>query len=208
MVSDWPLTWAISARGSFSARSSASFSSDPQDERCLTFVAGGRPVREKGFVELCRQFAAVRTWAEGQGIAASLAILCREPRQSKGAAYIAEIEAAIEAFGLQAHVRVEPKTSVERMRQRIASSSALIVPSLHDPFCLMPSYAMDVERPSFISAHSGVSENLRSREFVFDPLADGDLLRAVQHWYATRPPFVYHSRFPRFDTLYLKEEAQ
>ena len=45
---------------SFARTRAASIGRAPVRDGRLAFVAGGRPVREKGFVELCRQFAQVR----------------------------------------------------------------------------------------------------------------------------------------------------
>ena len=85
---------------SFARTRAASIGRAPVRDGRLAFVAGGRPVREKGFVELCRQFAQVRAWAAGRGLEATLSILCRERNRAKGADYIAEMEAAIAAGGL------------------------------------------------------------------------------------------------------------
>ena len=123
---------------SFSSRRSASFHTGPADERHISFIAGGRPVCEKGFVELCEQFALVRDWAELEGITATLSILCRETRRTKGARYIEQIEQTVMECDLQRNVQIEPKVPLERLRQRLATATALIVPSLYDSFCLMP----------------------------------------------------------------------
>ena len=89
----------------------------------------------------------------------------------------------------------------------IVSRVALIVPSLYDPFCLMPTYSVEVKRPAFVSLHAGISENIKSRLFTFDPQAEGDLLRAVAQWYEERPSFEYESCFPTYKDLYLAKEA-
>ena len=169
----------------------------------LAFVAGGRPVREKGFVELCRQFAHVRAWAAGRGLEATLSILCRERNRAKGADYIAEMEAAIAASALEGVVAVEPKMSIDELRRRISEASALIVPSLYDPYGLMPTYAIEVNRPSFVSRHAGIAENVKSRDFVFDPETEGDLVRSVRAWYEGDLTFDFESRFPSYLDLYL-----
>jgi hypothetical protein len=189
---------------SFARKRTASFPTDPQDETRLTFVAGGRPVREKGFIELCHQFALVRDWAAPRGIDVSLAIICRDARPGKGAAYVKEIEQAIAAHGMQTQVEILPRMSLDALRRRLSEASALIVPSLHDPFCLMPTYGLDVATPAFVSKHAGVSENVASDTFVFDPLVPGDLARAVDAWYRERPVFRYESRFPSYSSVYLQ----
>jgi hypothetical protein len=192
---------------SFARKRAASFPSDPPDEKRLTFIAGGRPVREKGFVELCREFAQVRDWAGRRGIAVSLSILCRERRADKGAGYIREIERAVGEYGLAGMVEVEPKISLDGLRRRIAEAAALIVPSLYDPFSLMPTYAVEVRTPAFVSCHAGVSENIKSRPFTFDPQREGDLARAIAFWYEERPEFHFESLFPTYRALYLCGEV-
>jgi hypothetical protein len=193
---------------SYARRHAASIAPPRPDGGRLAFVAGGRPVREKGFVELCRQFRAVRDWAAGRGLEASLAILCRERNRLKGADYIAELEAAVAALGLQSAVTIEPKVSLDELRRRIGAAAALVVPSLYDPYCLMPTYAIEVERPAFVSHHAGIAENVTSRDFVFDPEAEGDLLRAVRAWYEGGLSFDFESRFPSYLDLYLSKEPR
>jgi hypothetical protein len=192
---------------SFAQERSARFATNPSEATRLTFVAGGRPVREKGFVELCKQFALLRNWAASRDIKVSLSILCRERRADKGADYIAAMERTIEACGLKGYIEIEPKISLDQLRHRIEASTALIVPSLYDPFCLMPTYAVEVKRPAFVSCHAGVSENIKSRQFTFDPEVKGDLLRAVSAWYENRPMFEYVSCFPSYRELYLSRET-
>ena len=191
---------------SYARTRAASIGRAPVRDGLLAFVAGGRPVREKGFVELCRQFAQVRAWAAGRRLEATLSILCRERNRTKGADYIAEMEAAIAAGGLEGAVAIEPKVSIEELRRRIGEASALIVPSLFDPYSLMPTYAIEVNRPSFISRHAGIAENVKSRDFVFDPEADGDLVRSVRAWYEGQLTFDFELRFPSYLDLYLSKE--
>jgi glycosyltransferase involved in cell wall biosynthesis len=205
--SQWTGPQRIDVR-SYAAERSAAYASDPQDDRHLRFLAGGRPVREKGFVELCRQFADVRDWAAGRGIRLELSILCRERRLDKGAAYIHDVEKVIEQFGLEEIARIEQKVPLDQLRQRMLDSTAIIVPSLYDPYGLMAAYAVEVKRPVFVSRFAGVSENFRSKSFVFDPLAEGDLLRAVSEWIDNRPLLEFHSCFPSYRGLYLTEAAR
>jgi Glycosyl transferases group 1 len=170
------------------------------------FLAGGRPVREKGFAELCRDFAGIRDWATERDLRVSLAILCRERQREKGTAYISVLEEIVAENELGDVVSIEPKVSLELLRQRTADASAIIVPSIYDPFSLMATYAMEQHRPAFVSVHAGVSEGIRSREFVFDPQVPGDLLRAIDTWHQSRPDFVFETRFPSYQELYLLEE--
>ncbi|MGE0451143.1 MAG: hypothetical protein AB7Q29_16345 [Vicinamibacterales bacterium] len=192
---------------SFARDLQAEFPTDAPDPTRLTFVAGGRAVREKGFVELCREFVAVRDWATRRGIDVSLAILCRDRRPEKGAGYIGEIERAIVEGGLGGVVAIEPKVSLDALKRRIASASAVIAPSLYDPYCLLPTYAVEARRPAFVSRHAGVAENIESREFTFDPLVEGDLARSVARWFDEKPPFRFASRFPSYRGLYLETGA-
>jgi hypothetical protein len=165
-------------------------------------------VREKGFVELCRQFTGVRDWAAVQGLEATLTILCQERNRAKGAEYIAEIERTIAEHGLGNAIAIGPKVSLDELRRRIGEATALIVPSLYDPYNLMPTYAIEVKRPAFVSRHAGIAENLRSQDFVFDPEADGDFVRAVRAWYEGNLTFDFESRFPSYLDLYLSREPR
>jgi glycosyltransferase involved in cell wall biosynthesis len=188
---------------SYAEERTACYPTGTGDTKQLKFVSGGRPVREKGFTELCQQMERVRAWAADQKLEISLSILCRERRADKGASYIKEMERIIEELDLQDVVVIEPKVSLDQLRKRIAASSALIVPSLYDPFCLMPTYSVRASRPAFVSCHAGISENIKSRQFIFDPKKDGDLLRAISSWYTEQPRFEYESCFPSYRDLYL-----
>jgi len=200
--------WASPAKFrmyTFALQPAAIYDSDPVDERNLVFITGGRPVREKGFAELCREFSAVRDWADDLGISVRLMILCKERSSAKGAAYIAEIERIISECGLNDIVAVEQKVSLDVLKRRIAQSSAVIVPSLYDPFCLLPTYAVEVGRPAFISCHAGVAENVVQPLFVFSPDKKGSLLAALIRWYESRPVFEYASLYPTYRNIYLNQ---
>jgi NTP pyrophosphatase (non-canonical NTP hydrolase) len=191
----------------FARDEAASFPSDPVDATRLVFIAGGRPVREKGFVELCREFSAVREWADALQISVSLSILCRERRPEKGSDYIGQVSCAIEEYGLTGRVVIEQRVSLEHLRRRITEATAVIVSSLYDPFCLMPTYAVEAAKPAFVSVNAGVSENIRSPGFTFDPQLPGDLKRVIAAWYDERPLFHYESRFPSYRTLYVSGDV-
>ena len=191
---------------SFAEERRANYAVPAPHEGRLTFIAGGRPVREKGFVELCREFAQVRDWAAARGIEASLAILCRESNPGKGADYIREIENVAAAEWLSGSVTIDQKVSLEELRRRISEASALVVPSLYDSYCLMPNYAVEVKRPAFVSCHAGIAENIKSVDFTFDPEVKGDLLRAVRAWYESPRTFDFESRFASYLGLYLSSE--
>jgi hypothetical protein len=188
---------------SFAIERSAAYPSGPPDRRVLSFIAGGRPVREKGFVELCEEFTLIHEWARERDIQVKLEILCRERRPDKGAAYLAEVGRTIADHGLQDVVSLDLKVSLPQLRRRMEGASAVIVPSLFDPYGLMATYAVEVSRPAFVSRHAGVAENLEESTFTFDPLVRGDLLRAIERWHGDPPLFRFSSVHPSYRDLYL-----
>ena len=60
---------------SFATVRYTSFVPEMGDRAFLKFLAGGRPVKEKGFIELCCEFALLRKWAKLEGINISLELL-------------------------------------------------------------------------------------------------------------------------------------
>jgi hypothetical protein len=179
------------------------FVSRPSDT-VLDFIAGGRPVREKGFIELCDRIAELLPWARDTGVSVSLRLLCRERDRQKGGGYQKELERRIEDRGLSNIVWIEDKVPLSELKADIRKASALIVPSLYDPCCLMPTYAMEARRVSFISCYAGISEGVESVDFIFDPLKAGDLCRAVRAWYEHDTPFAFESANLPYDRLYLR----
>jgi len=179
------------------------FVSRPSDT-ALDFIAGGRPVREKGFIELCDRIAELLPWAHDAGVSVSLRLLCRERERQKRAPYLQELERRIEDRGLSNIVSIEDKVPLSELKADIREASALIVPSLYDPCCLMPTYAMEARRVSFISCYAGISEGVESVDFIFDPLKAGDLCRAVRAWYEHDIPFAFESTNLPYDRLYLR----
>ena len=181
---------------------SAEYDSAPRERHRLRFLAGGRPVREKGFVELCREFSYIRTWADNHDLEVKLEILCREHNGSKGADYLEKIGETITALGMEDLISLELKVPLDRLLDRIADADALIAPSLFDPYCLMPTYAVEKRRPVFVSRQAGVSENIVSEAFLFSPNKDGDLASAITKWYAMPMAFKFESKFPSYDGIY------
>jgi hypothetical protein len=188
---------------SFAPVQRISYASCLSNRKNLVFIAGGRPVREKGFLELCQEFAAVRNWAETIGLKVTLSILCLERRLDKGSDYIATIENVLQKYALEDSVFIEPKVSLDQFRRKIANAAAVIVSSLFDPYCLIPTYAMEVKRPAFVSIYAGISENIRSSQFLFDPLRKGSLAHAIAQWYENPATFVFESDHPSYRDLYL-----
>jgi glycosyltransferase involved in cell wall biosynthesis len=171
----------------------------------LSFVAGGRPVTEKGFLELCGQLLPLARWARGLGREIELLLLCREDTP-KRVSYVSRIERMIdETPELRDTVRIEARVSEDELRGKLRAASALIVPSLFDPFCLMPDYAAQEGRVSFVSCHAGVSSIVKSKEYVFDPTEEGDLLRAVRSCHEREIPFIYENSGSDHTRLYLDE---
>jgi glycogen synthase len=97
------------------------------------------------------------------------------------------------------------RVSIAELKEHIRHSSALIVPSLYDPFCLMPLYALAEDTVSFVSRSAGVAQNILTEEYLFDPLRPGDLLRAVQCCHRQHTPFVYEAAGSDCSELYLDE---
>ncbi len=172
----------------------------------LSFVAGGRPVAEKGFIELCDQFVPLVRWGREQGIEVELSILCREAGSEKGARYVGRLEDAIASVPeLRGRVRIETRMPIAKLKAHLRNTTALIVPSLYDSFCLMPLYALEEGIVSFVSRNAGVSRNILTEDYLFDPLRPGDLARAVEQCHRLRAPFVYEARGRDYSELYLDE---
>lgn len=191
---------------SFAPRSRTEIPFNASQQGRLSFVAGGRPVAEKGFIELCDQFVPLVRWGQEQGIKVELLILCREVDSEKGARYVGRLEGAIASTPeLHGCVRIEVRGPIAKLKAHIRDATALIVPSLYDPFCLMPLYALEEGTVSFVSRSAGVSQNILTDDYLFDPLHPGDLLRAVQHCHRLRTPFVYEARGRDHSEVYLEE---
>jgi hypothetical protein len=71
----------------------------------------------------------------------------------------------------------------------------------------MPTYSVEAKKPAFVSSHAGISENIKSRQFIFDPEISGELLRAVAVWHSEAPQFQFESCFPSYTDLYLAKES-
>ncbi len=70
----------------------------------------------------------------------------------------------------------------------------------------MPTYAVEVKTPAFVSHNAGVSENIKSQQFTFDPQIEGDLLRSVSLWFEERGLFEYESCHPTYHDIYLDKD--
>lgn len=178
------------------------------DELC--FIAGGRPVYEKGFLELIKQVPGLVDMAKSHGLVFHLKIFCKEydrrTKEIKKSEYIHQLESLIEQLGLQDVVSLYDKVSIAVLREEIQASSGLIVPSLYDPYCLMPHYAIDVNRISFVSSHTGISENIKSSQYVFNPKKPDSLVKAMKKWLDEPEDFVMHNGGIPYTQMYLEAE--
>lgn len=178
------------------------------DKEELVFIAGGRPVYEKGFVQLCESLAELEKWGKDNGHKVKLIILCREYKRisgkPKGEKYIEEIESLCKELNIENIIEIKDKVSIGDLKKYIENSTALIVPSLYDPFCLMPLYALDVNRVSFVSKYAGISENIKSEEYIFDPYDKYSLLESIKAWKEKKPEFIFNAKYESYKKLYLK----
>ncbi|HTY11491.1 MAG TPA: hypothetical protein VMF88_10505 [Bacteroidota bacterium] len=180
---------------------------DSLSKQKLCFVTGGRPVFEKGFIELCREIPSIIDFAKNNNLEIHFRILCgeydRATKEPKKTAYIKALHDTISELKLDDYVSVEDKVSIDELRNILSQSSALIVPSLYDPYCLMPHYAIDEHKVSFVSCFAGISENILSTDYVFDPTKPGSLLKSIKKWYEGNVPFVLSNANTSYKTLYL-----
>ncbi|MGY4884349.1 MAG: hypothetical protein ACP5NZ_02095 [Nanobdellota archaeon] len=175
-------------------------------DRKLNFVAGGRPVYEKGFVELVKELPGIIEYANKNGLKFNLKIFCKEydrlTRELKKSNYIKELEDTISKLNLGKYVSVLDKVSINKLREEIKGSCGLIVPSLYDPYCLMPHYSIDENKVSFVSKYTGISENIKSRDYIFDPLKKGSLLNSIKKWMTDKKDFILNNTNTNYKTLY------
>ena len=182
-------------------------SNKPKNKR-LTFITGGRAVYEKGFKELLRETPLIIKYAEEKGFDFKLKIFCKEynihTKKLRKAEYIDELYNLIKKFRLGKYISVLDKVSLINLRKEIKNSEGLIVPSLYDPYCLMPHYAIDANKICFVSKHTGISENIKSKGYIFDPLKRGSLLNAIKSWISHKEDFVLENNNVHYKTLYLE----
>ncbi len=173
----------------------------------LFFISGGRAVYEKGFKELIGEATRILEYARQLGVDFGIKILCKEYGRStnklKKMRFIDELERLIVDLGLSKHVFLCDKVSIDRLKDEIKNSCGLIVPSLYDPYCLMPDYAIEAGRICFVSKHTGISENIESRGYVFDPSEAGSLLGAIKWWLNTNDDFVLNNENVSYKKIYL-----
>ncbi len=195
---------------SFSKKERYEVRPDKNANKILNFITGGRAVHEKGYFELCKEVPLLVELAKQKGLGFNLQILCKEYDHLTGTlkrnSFIESLQKHIDSLGVTDFVQVENKVSLDQLRLEISRASALIVPSLYDPYCLMPHYAIDVNRISFVSNKTGISENIRSREYVFDPSSLGSLHYAIKLWLEHPSTFVLENVHKNFSQLYLEDE--
>lgn len=141
----------------------------------VRLVAGGRAVAEKGFDHLIRHFLSIEKDPRFKGRDFSLVIFCREHSRKTGRIKYPEHLAHLEALaGGHPGIELRDKVSEGELRDHIRKSDLLVVPSVFDPFCLMPQYAWEVGTPCLVSHHAGISELVGDQRFVFDPVSYDD----------------------------------
>lgn len=174
----------------------------------IVFITGGRPVYEKGFIELCKNFLPIVKWAVANSLEIELDIYCREYKRSnkqpKRVEYIKALEDTCKKLKIDKYVNIYDKVSIGELKKKINAATAMIVPSLYDPFCLMPLYAMEVNKIAFVSKYTGISENIESEEYIYDPLEPDNLLKKLKIWYQHKPGFSYSSQHNFYEDIYLK----
>lgn len=173
----------------------------------LEFVAGGRPVDEKGFIELVQQIPELSSFLEKRGFDFHLKIFCKEYDRSTGEMkkqeYVKELTDTIEDLDVENKVSVVDKVSIDVLKKEIEDSNGLIVPSLYDPYCLMPHYAMMVDRISFVSKYAGISEYIQSKDYLFDPEQKDSLIEAMKKWLDNSEDFRFENDSKSYQEVYL-----
>jgi glycosyltransferase involved in cell wall biosynthesis len=102
------------------------FEPRPPDEGPPRFVAVGRLVPKKGFGVLLRAFARVRAALAGDGEVTSLTLVGDGPERPR-------LEALARALGLGDSLNMTGAIPQERVRDEMAGSRALVVPSVRGP---------------------------------------------------------------------------
>lgn len=178
----------------------------------LEFVTGGRPVYEKGFVQLLEELPEIIKYAKEHGLDFNLKVFCRDKdrvtSELKKPKYLRELEETINNLGIGEHVSILDKVSINNLRDEIRNSSGLIVPSLYDPYCLMPHYAIFENKISFVSKHTGISENIKSKDYVFDPKVKGSLLESIKKWAKNQGDFILENQNRSHKLLYKNGNRQ
>lgn len=174
----------------------------------LEFISGGRPVYEKGFFELVKEVPMIVDYSKANKLKFHLKIFCKEYDRSthnlQRQTYIKALEYLITDLDINKYVSVLDKVSINTLRKEIRDSCGLIVPSIYDPYCLMPHYALLENRVSFVSKYTGISESIESKEYIFDPLKEGSLLNSINKWITEKKDFVLNNKNTSYKNLYLE----
>jgi len=141
----------------------------------VRLVAGGRAVAEKGFDLLIQHFLRMENDPRFKGRECELVIFCREKSRKTGRIKYPGHLSYLEALaGGHPRIELRDKVSEGELRDSIRESDMLVVPSVFDPFCLMPQYGWEVGTPCLVSRHAGISELIGDERFVFDPCSYED----------------------------------
>ena len=174
----------------------------------LAFIAGGRSVYEKGFFELIKEVPEIVVYAKKNNLRFSLKIFCKDydriTHELKRPRYLKDLDELINKLNVSKYVSILDKVSINILKEEIKKSCGLIVPSLYDPYCLMPHYAIIENRVSFVSKYAGISESIKSKEYLFDPLKKGLLLNAIKKWIIEQKDFVLNNTNTNYKKLYIE----
>jgi glycosyltransferase involved in cell wall biosynthesis len=147
----------------------------------IHLVAGGRAVSEKGFDLLIQHFHKLQKDARFAGRKLKLTIFCREKSRKTGKIKYPDHLALLEELrNGNPDIEIRDKVSEGELREFIRRSHLLIVPSVFDPFCLMPQYAWEASSLCLISRHAGISELIEDERFVFEPEDYEDFAKKLQ----------------------------
>lgn len=178
-----------------------------KEKKELKFITGGRPVSEKGFLELIEEFKILSERLKEKGYKITLDILCKEydrkTKKPKRESYIKTLENKIKKMSLENSVFIKDKVSISELNNAISKSDALIIPSLYDPYCLMPYNAIKVDRVSFVSLKTGISENIISQKFIFNPIEKGNLTNKIIEYLEKPENFILENKNKSYKEIYL-----
>jgi len=147
----------------------------------VRLVAGGRAVSEKGFDLLIQHFLQLEKDPRFKGREFELVIFCREKSRKTGRIkYPAHLSRLEELAAGNPRIELRDKVSEGELRDSIRAADLLVVPSVFDPFCLMPQYGWEVGTPCLVSCHAGITELMGDERFVFDPCSYDDFAAKLE----------------------------
>lgn len=192
---------------SYSNSENTIFPANKIENNDFTFITGGRPVYEKGFLELLKEVPSLIEYSKDNNLNFKLKIFCKEydraTNKLKKQDYLKELDKLILELNLSNYVEVLDKVSITKLKEEIKNSCGLIVPSLYDPYCLMPHYSISEKKVSFVSKYTGISDNIESKNYIFDPLLKGSLLESIKKWIETPEDFILNNKNKTYKSIYI-----